>query len=166
MISRDGLYRYVLRRVWDEAKPTVLFIGLNPSTADHRVDDPTVRRCVQFARTWGFGQLAIANLFAYRTFSPNLLRQADDPVGARNDRWLRRLIGEAEEVIVAWGDRGIYLARDLAVLSMLVRPRCLGLSKLGRPRHPLYMPRTTVLRELDTHADNAQDCSARVTTVA
>lgn len=158
VISRDGRYRYSLRRVWDATKPTVLFIGLNPSTADHRVDDRTIRRCVEFARSWGFGQLAMANLFALRTSSPQVLRHTSDPVGPRNDRWLQRLIGEAEEVVVAWGDHGAYLARDRVVLAMLVRPRCLGLSKLGHPRHPLYMRGTTMLRDLDHRADNAQHC--------
>ena len=160
VISRDGRYRYSLRRVWDATKPTVLFIGLNPSTADHRVDDRTIRRCIQFARSWRFGQLAMANLFALRTSSPHVLRGARDPVGPRNDRWIRRLLGEAAEVVVAWGDHGAYLARDRVVLTMLVRPRCLGLSKLGRPRHPLYMHGTTMPRDLDYRADDGQHCQA------
>jgi hypothetical protein len=140
----------------------VLFIGLNPSTADHRVDDRTIRRCVQFARSWGYGQLAMANLFALRTSSPDVLRRDSNPVGPRNDRWIRQLIGEGEakEVVVAWGDQGAYLARDRAVLAMLVRPRCLGVSKLGHPRHPLYMLGTTMLRDLDHPADNTQHCEA------
>jgi len=73
-ISRDGRYRYALRRVWDPRNPSVLFIGLNPSTADHQQDDPTIRRCIRFARDWGFGELIAANLFAFRTKSPRLLR--------------------------------------------------------------------------------------------
>ena len=160
VLSGDGRYRYALHRQWNATKPTVLFIGLNPSTADHRVDDRTIRRCVQFARSWGFGQLAMANLFALRTSSPRALRCDSNPVGPRNDRWIRQLIGEAEEVVVAWGDHGAYLARDRAVLAMLVRPRCLGLSKLGHPRHPLYLRGSTMLRDLDHRADDTQHCEA------
>lgn len=159
VISRDGRFRYSLRRVWDATKPTVLFIGLNPSVADHRIDDQTIRRCITFARSWGFGQLAMANLFALRTPSPRELRRASDPVGPRNDRWLRRLVAEAEEVVMAWGDHGAYLARDRVVLAMLQRPRCLGLSKLGHPRHPLYLRSTTVLCDLDHGVDKAAHCS-------
>lgn len=141
----------------------MLFIGLNPSTADHRVDDRTIRRCVRFARSWGFGELAVANLFALRTSSPNVLRCASDPVGPRNDGWLGRLISEADEVVLAWGDHGSYRQRDRVVLSMVERPCCLGLSKLGHPRHPLYLRATTKLRDLDTHPDRAQDSATRET---
>ena len=148
VLSKDGQYRYALRRTWDEAGPTVLFIGLNPSTADHRVDDPTIRRCIRFAQDWGFGQLAVANLFAFRAPSPHVLRRVHDPIGPQNEMWLRRLIADATEVIVAWGDRGTYLGRDRHVLAMLRQPRCLGLSKSGSPRHPLYMRSTTRLRDL------------------
>jgi len=150
VISRDGRYRYALRRVWDTTKPTLLFIGLNPSTADARVDDPTLRRCIRFARTWGFGQVTVANLFAYRTPSPSELRRARDPIGPRNDAWLRRLIGDADEVAVAWGNHGSYLARDRTVLAMLERPKCLGVSRRGLPKHPLYIRATTTLRDLVT----------------
>ena len=154
VISRDGLYRYALRRVWDTAKPTVLFIGLNPSAADHRVDDPTLRRCIRFAMAWGFGQVTVANLFAFRTPSPRALRHARDPIGPRNDAWLLRLIGDAEEVVVAWGNHGSYLARDRAALAMLERPKCLGVSRRGSPKHPLYLRATTKLRDLDAPNEN------------
>lgn len=150
VISRDGLYRYALRRVWDASKPTVLFIGLNPSTADHRDDDPTLRRCMRFAMAWGFGQVAVANLFAFRTPSPRALRRARDPIGPLNDAWLRRLIGGAEKVVAAWGNHGSYLARDRAVLAMLERPKCLGVTGRGFPTHPLYIRATTKLRDLGT----------------
>jgi hypothetical protein len=148
VISANGQYRYALRRVWAPAKGSVLFIGLNPSTADHRVDDPTIRRCVQFARTWGFGRLAVANLFALRTSSPRGLRRVNDPVGPRNDRWLRQLIDDAAVVVAAWGNGGAYLERDRMVLGMIRRPRCLGISKRGFPRHPLYIRSTTALIDL------------------
>jgi hypothetical protein len=125
----------------------VLFVGLNPSIADHRVDDRTIRRCIQFARDWGFGQLAMGNLFAFRTSSPRLLRRAPNPIGPRNDAWLRRLIVSADEVVVAWGNNGSYLDRDRVVRAMMERPRCLAITKAGCPKHPLYISAAARLRE-------------------
>ena len=163
VISRDGLYRYALHRVWDAAKPTVLFIGLNPSTADQHVDDATLRRCIRFATAWGFGQVTVANLFAFRTPSPRALRRARDPIGPRNDAWLRRLIGGAEEVVAAWGNHGSYLARDRTVLAMLERPKCLGVSRRGLPKHPLYLRATTTLRDLGRPNDTISSNTSMTT---
>src|ERR687886_2684884 len=134
--SRCGRYRYALWREWGPGRSTVLFVALNPSTADHRRDDPTVRRCIRFARDWGFGSIALANLFAYRTPEPRLLRRVDDPVGPANDRWLSRLVREAELVVAAWGARGDHRGRAAAVAPCLGRLHCLGLTQGGAPRHP------------------------------
>jgi hypothetical protein len=139
--SRCGRYRYALWREWDPGGPAVLFVALNPPTADHRRDDPTVRRCIQFARDWGFGSLAVANLFAYRTLEPRLLRRVNDPIGPANDRWLSRLVGQAELVVAAWGALGDYRGRAAAVAPRLGSLHCLGLTKSGAPRHPLYVRR-------------------------
>src|SRR5262245_38555366 len=78
-------YRYSLTRIWDAERPNVMFVGLNPSTADDQVDDPTVRRCIGFARKWRFGGMIIVNLFAYRSTDPNRLQEILDPVGPEND---------------------------------------------------------------------------------
>ena len=145
-ISRDGRYRYALRRVWDEKRPAVLFVGLNPSTADAERDDPTIRRCMRFASDWGFGQLIVANLFAFRTSSPRVLRRARAPVGPSNDRWLRRLTAEADVTVAAWGNQGALLDRDREVLQLLQNPRCLEMTKRGCPRHPLYVRASAELR--------------------
>jgi hypothetical protein len=139
--SRCGTYRYALWRDWDEGAPTVLFIALNPSTADHRRDDPTIRRCMGFARDWGFGRLVVANLFAYRTSEPARLRLADAPIGPRNDRWLGRLASDASLVLAAWGIHGDYLDRAEQVRSRLPGLHCLGTTMGGSPRHPLYVRR-------------------------
>lgn len=138
-LSRCGRYRYVLERSWG-CERTVLVIGLNPSTADAKVDDPTVRRCVQFAKDWGFGRLLIANLFAYRSTNPSVLLKVDDPIGPSTDRILRETIEEADCVVAAWGARGGLLKRDQTVLEMLDDVYCIGLTASGMPRHPLYMP--------------------------
>jgi hypothetical protein len=128
-----------LWREWDTGKDQVLFVGLNPSTADHRLDDPTIRRCVAFAKRWGFGRLAVANLFAFRTPKPSVLRKSSAPVGPANDCWLARLVTESALVVAAWGAGGRYLHRSDEVLSMLETVLCLGVTAHGEPRHPLYI---------------------------
>jgi hypothetical protein len=137
-LSRCGRYRYALRRSWDAARPKVLFIGLNPSTADASRDDNTSRVCIGYARRWGFGGLLLGNLFAWRATDPALLRDVPDPVGSRNDAWLRALQDEAALVVCAWSDAGAWLGRDRAVLAWLRAPHCLVRLKSGRPGHPLY----------------------------
>ena len=138
VISECGLYRYELRRVWDTNRPWVLFICLNPSTADHEAEDNTSRVCINYAKRWGYGGLVIANLFAYRSTDPSELYKVSDPVGSDNDKYLRKLSGEASETVCAWSDDGGFLGRDLAVLPLLREPKCLTMLKSGRPGHPLY----------------------------
>lgn len=148
IISTDGQYRYALRRAWDRNRPSVLFIGLNPSRADDRVDDRTINRCIRFADAWGYGQLVMGNLFAFRTPYPRSLWRARDPIGPLNDRWLRRLIAEADITVVAWGTKGNRWGRDRVVLNWIASPKCLAISKHGHPKHPLYLPASSTLREL------------------
>ena len=94
---------------------------------------------MRFARDWGFGQLIVANLFAFRTSSPRLLRRARAPIGRHNDRWIRELGTEAHTTIVAWGNEGGFLERDSQVLALLRDPHCLEITKRGHPKHPLYV---------------------------
>ena len=136
-------YRYALWRRWAHG-PTVLFVMLNPSTADAHNDDPTIRRCIGFARAWGFGSLAVANLFGLRTPSPRVLARSAAPVGARNDRWLRKLQDEASLVLAAWGNHGRLRDRATAVRCLLSDLHTLGLTGAGQPRHPLYVAARTV----------------------
>lgn len=137
-----GRYRYALWRTWDRSGPTVAFVMLNPSTAGAASDDPTIRRCLGFARAWGFGALVAVNLFALRSPEPARLRRARDPVGPDNDRHIRSAARTASLVIAAWGIHGALAGRDLAVRSLLAPHRisCLGLTRSGQPRHPLYLP--------------------------
>jgi hypothetical protein len=132
-------YRYVLRRTWNHRLPAVLFVALNPSTADGVADDPTIRRCIGFARKWGFGKLIVANLFALRSTDPSALKFADDPIGPRNDWWLRRLSKDAELTIAAWGMHGVLHDRANCVLPMLRSVHHLGRTRDGHPRHLLYL---------------------------
>jgi hypothetical protein len=137
--SRCRRYRYNLWREWEPLKPRVLFIALNPSTADDRVDDPTIRRCIGYARDWGFGGLNVANLFAFRATHPADLKAADDPVGPRNDWWLRKLSAEAELVVAGWGNHGRFMNRADAVRHHLESIHCLKMNRSGEPAHPLYL---------------------------
>lgn len=141
IFDRTGRYRYCLWREWDATLPVVAFVLLNPSTADASRDDPTIRRCLGFARTWGFGRLEVVNLFALRATDPSALRQAADPVGPRNDEHLRRTVRAADRVVAAWGNGGRLHGRGDQVMRWLDRPMVLGWTKARQPRHPLYLRR-------------------------
>jgi hypothetical protein len=147
-------YRYSLTReiadphigCLDEAGGTVVFIGLNPSTADEKVDDPTIRRCTRFAREWGFERLKMVNLFAYRTPDPDYLwsaaRNGVDIVGPKNDHNLSLAFGGADRIVAAWGAPApltIQRVADFAETFHGWQFWALGLTALGSPRHPLYM---------------------------
>jgi hypothetical protein len=144
-LSPCGNYRYALKRQWNRESPLVLFIGLNPSTADSEFDDPTLRRCIRFAQAWGYGGVIMANLFAYRATDPHVLKVVTDPVGPLNDDWVVQLRGETEVAVAAWGNRGNFRARARMVSAHLGKLYCLGCTSKGAPRHPLYVRGTTEL---------------------
>lgn len=135
-----GDYRYVLTRTWDSAAEPVVFVMLNPSTADATVDDRTVRRCIWFAKREGFGGIIVVNLYAYRATNPRVMFAAEDPVGPANDA----IIAEhtrGRTVIAAWSYHA-EPARTEQVLELLSEAAAvfvLGLTKHGHPRHPLYV---------------------------
>ncbi len=160
LFSGDRRYRYELTRIWDDGIPPVLFVGMNPSTADETEDDPTIRRCIRFARDWGYGGLLMGNLYALRATDPQELTRATEPPEVfspiaehepgrsgrwdyvnRNDRSLKSMRKRAGLAIAAWGsiaeppifDRGPW------VLKLLAPMHALGFTKSGRPRHPLYV---------------------------
>jgi len=142
------VYRFRLTRTWDAGLPRVNFLMLNPSTADAHVLDPTVRRCVGFARTWGFGTLVVTNIFAFRATDPAVLALPDDPVGPGNDRAITDAAVSADRVVVAWGTRGSQLARGEQVAGLLddhgVAAVALRATRDGYPAHPLYLRGDTV----------------------
>ena len=140
-------YRYTLARTWQATGPTALFICLNPSTADEATDDATVRRCIGFAKRLGFGRLLLTNLFGFRATCPIALTKATDPVGPENDDWIREASMAADLTIVAWGIHGRLHERDQAVLRNLSTPHCLGTTKDGQPRHPLYLSANASLKK-------------------
>ncbi len=139
-LSPCGTYRYSLNRRWDIGRPRVGWIMLNPSTADAEVDDPTIRRCMGFARSWGYGGIVVRNLYALRATDPRELRKHSDPIGPDN------LLDECASdplTIAAWGAHGAWRDRGNSVRSLLNRIGIplyhLGLTKDGHPRHPLYL---------------------------
>lgn len=152
-LSPCGRYRYLLSRSLATLTGfgTCTFVMLNPSTADHEVDDQTIRQCLGFTQAWGYDRLVVANLFAWRATLPRDMYAAIDPVGMANDEWiLRAAIGSAR-VVCAWGAHGKHRGRGLAVAERLrtarVRLFHLGLTREGQPRHPLYLARDTALQE-------------------
>lgn len=137
----EGPYRYSLWRLWDD-RPHVVFIMLNPSTADAKANDPTIRRCMGFARIWGYGGICVVNLFALRATDPNVLYSAQDPVGPLNDEQIESSLGGTDTVIAAWGAHGVFRNRGAAVRARIEKHcalRHLGLTANGSPRHPLYL---------------------------
>lgn len=134
-------YRYALWRRWEHGAPYVLFIGLNPSTANEHEDDPTIRRCKRFAADWGYGGLYMANLFALRATDPRAMLAHHEPVGIDNDVWLQDLARSAGVVVCAWGSHGSHLERDRHCRALLAARdlMCLGTTRDGQPRHPLYI---------------------------
>ena len=138
-LSPCRTYRYSLTREWGRGL-AVLFVGLNPSTADETMDDPTIRRCISFARNWGYARLHMANLFAFRATKPSDMKNAIDPVGPENDRHLLALAEDSVLTVAAWGVHGTFGGRHNAVHRMLPRLHYLRLTKDGHPGHPLYLP--------------------------
>lgn len=149
-ISDCGAYRYALERAWSIGTSRMLFVGLNPSTADCVSDDPTIRRCVQFAKREGHDGLLMGNLFAFRTKSPAELRKALLPVGPDNDYWLKKLGERATQVVLSWGNHGRLLGRDQSVAAMFKGAFCFGITGEGQPTHPLYQRHDTPLRAFAT----------------
>jgi hypothetical protein len=147
--SSCGRYRWTLTRRWDAdlLKPCVGFVMLNPSTADASSDDPTIRRCIGFARMWEFGGLEVRNLFAFRATKWEDLKSAPNPVGRRNDATILDLLERCETIVVAWGSHGVLHDRGRRVIELLGGNElvCLGTTQAGEPRHPLYVSGHTML---------------------
>lgn len=146
-LSDDGVYRYSLTRIWSGEGPMVTWVMLNPSTADADVDDPTIRRCMAFARSWDASGIRVVNLFALRATDPKQINRHHSPLGERNATAIMRAISEPDTafVVAAWGAGNPYpnvssigtvrthaQRSDRALL-------CLGITKSGAPKHPLYV---------------------------
>lgn len=140
--GEDKNYRYALWRIWDQSKGLVMFIGLNPSTANERLNDPTIRRVQKFTAEWGFGGFYMMNLFAWVTPYPQDLRLAKDPIG-ENDAWLADIHAKCHMHIYVWGSFPQATDRARVIMERFPGGYCLGRSKMGNPLHPLYLPSET-----------------------
>ena len=147
ILSECGKYRYRLWRIWDEDRPPMGFCMQNPSTADASEDDPTIRRCSGFARREGCGGIVVCNVFAFRATDEDELLATADPVGPENWEWMRFVcnVQLGTKLVAAWGTmlggkkrfRTPYL--NAAHACMAQGAVCLGTTKDGQPRHPLYV---------------------------
>lgn len=152
--SECRTYRYTLWRNWNcglftpagKPKSYVNFICLNPSTADEIDDDPTIRKCIKFAKTWGFPAMCVTNLFAYRSTDRSVLKTVQDPIGPENDYYLENIAVNADLVIAAWSQDGSLFGRSETVIKNLNVPMSylrMGKGKKPEPWHPLYLPDAT-----------------------
>jgi len=150
--SRCRRYRTALLREWAPELPRIAFVGLNPSTADGRTDDPTSRRCIDFTRRLGGGSLVLLNLYGFRATHPRDLWAASEPVGPGTDRVMREELGACTLAVACWGAvPAAAQARVDVVVARLVRSglplRALGTTRAGHPRHPLYLRKDAPLIE-------------------
>ncbi len=160
-LSEFGTYRYALWRAWNPGLPVAVFVMLNPSTADGTADDPTIRKCVGFAKRWECGAIYVVNLFAYRATDPKRLRglDLDDRCGQHNGSHLRRALSRMcspgvvpGPCVAAWGRQPKrVLGDEPARLMSLARQervqlQCLGTAQDGNPRHPLMLAYATELQ--------------------
>jgi hypothetical protein len=150
MLTKDRRYRYRLWRSWADPELRCLFVGLNPSTADETNDDPTIRKCVGFAKRWGFGAVDVVNLFALRSTDPAGLLADEDPVGRRNRHHLTQAFKDARRIVWAWGSHGPRIQRLILPASISARRiervcevGTLGTTRDGSPRHPLMLAYAT-----------------------
>lgn len=154
-ISECGAYRYTLSRKWSTDFYPMVFVMMNPSTADAEVDDPTIRRCIGFAQREHLNAIMVVNLFAFRATSPKDMLAAADPIGPENDDLLASVFFNAAmrgaPIVAAWGVHGAHKKRDRAVLriaqSQGAKLQCLGVTKGGHPKHPLYLASDAALAE-------------------
>jgi len=153
IFSDDRVYRYVLWREWnnlfDSSTGHAMFIGLNPSTADETKNDPTIRKCIGFAKRWGYNAMCMTNLFAFRSTDPRKMMGFSKPIGPDNDMWIARCAREAGTIVAAWGVKGQHIDRDLEVRKLIDRLQCLRRTKRGFPEHPLYVPYDATLKDFD-----------------
>lgn len=150
VFDNDKVYRYSLIRKWNDNGIKIVWIMLNPSTADENIDDPTIRRCIGFSKIWGAGEIEIVNLFAYRSTNPKQLYSYADSIGKENDLFILDSIKKANKIIIAWGSHGSLLKRSEYVILNLLKDyhkKIFFLKKLkdGEPGHPLYIKYTQEL---------------------
>jgi hypothetical protein len=138
-------YRCQLKLVFQDEKPLIAFVGLNPSTADDKKDDRTIRKCINYCKIWGYGGFYMVNLFAYRETDRSQIYKVENPNGPENDFYLKRVFDDVELVICCWGNDGVLKARNKEVLEMIKEPFCLSVNSTGELAHPLYLNNSLIL---------------------
>jgi hypothetical protein len=136
------VWRYSLWRIWEESKPVVSFIGLNPSTADEVKNDPTVKRCINYAHAWGYGGMYMLNIFGYRATDPKDMKAVRDPVGPEFMDYFLHYVDCSQLIVAAWGTHGAYRNRGNQIIETVTKRaplHCLRVTKNGFPNHPLYL---------------------------
>lgn len=155
VLSPCGNYRYRLERDIGMFGPVAAVIMVNPSTADAKVDDATIRRLIGFGKRLGWSKVIVGNVFAYRATDIRELARVNDPIGLDNNGHLEQILGAAEVAIVAWGTvsklppalRERWRAVSDIAASLAVPLKCFGVANDGHPRHPLMISYQTVLVE-------------------
>ena len=148
VFSQCRQYRYALWRHWDMPgrDKQMMFVGLNPSTANEDTNDATIRRCIQFAKDWGYQGMIVTNVFGFCSTKPSGLKTAADPIGPKNDQILKEFLQEVDLIVAVWGNH-CPINREKSICEVINQPiHCLGTTKSGRPKHPLYLPKDTSLR--------------------
>ena len=136
LLSKDKKYRYSLKRIWDNDKPKVLFIMLNPSLADNYQDDPTIRRLIKFAKLYGYGGFYVGNLFSYITPYPSELLDKDLMFSKKNIHEIKKMTGLTKDVVYGWGNS---FEEPEWLKQIISNPKCFGKNKNKTPKHPLYL---------------------------
>lgn len=143
-------YRYLLRRIWDYELPRLLVVMLNPSIADGKIDDPTIKQLVRLSAAVNFGGFEVVNLFAFRATDPQQLYEVDDPIGLNNDTMIKLALMRCDMVACGWGAHKMAVKRGRKVWELLREQRpaifCFDKTKAGAPKHPLYIKAGTQLR--------------------
>jgi len=144
IFSDDEKYRYLLKRSWGVGR-NILFIMLNPSTADAKKNDPTVKRCCDYAKKWGFASITVCNLFGYRSTQPEALVTVENPVGVANMAYIENAMTMSDTIVAAWGNNVLPNFHMHTVYMVSEKARelgkdifCLGINDNGQPVHPLY----------------------------
>ncbi len=136
LLSKDKKYRYSLKRIWDNDKPIVFFIMLNPSLADNYQDDPTIRRLIKFAKLYGYGGFYVGNLFSYITPYPSELLDKDLMFSKKNIHEIKKMTGLIKDVVYGWGNS---FEEPEWLKQIISNPKCFGKNKNKTPKHPLYL---------------------------
>ena len=135
-------YRYVLWRIWDFKKPPIMFIGLNPSTANEKFPDRTISRVIEFGKSWGYGGIYMMNLFPFVTKYPSELEKCSADQIRENDKYITEIAKKCADIIFAWGTFPV-MGRDREMIKKFPKAKCLLINDDGSPQHPLYVPGST-----------------------